>query len=197
MAPRTLPSLATAAATAILLLVLAAVALPAPVAANQDGDALIALKNGLRDPNGELNNWDPDSIDPCAWSLVECDHLTKRVIRLWVTTFSFGSIMCLDLHVSSFMEWLGLCTGHLNIRLTYIFCSQRFWFSKFIRSSCARTWESGPAKVHVSTPNPSTIFSLCYSSFWYHNDITILLGCCNELGKHVLCLRKPRRHNII
>ncbi|CAM0882563.1 unnamed protein product [Alopecurus aequalis] len=78
MALRTLPSMPTA--TAILLL--AAVALLAPVAANQDGDALIAWKNGLRDPNGELNNWDPTSIDPCAWSLVECDNLTKRVIRL-------------------------------------------------------------------------------------------------------------------
>ncbi|KAM0882192.1 hypothetical protein ACQ4PT_032473 [Festuca glaucescens] len=76
MAPRTLTSLPTA--TSILLLA----AVLAPVAANQDGDALIALKNGLQDPNGELNNWDRDSIDPCAWNLVECDNLTKRVIRL-------------------------------------------------------------------------------------------------------------------
>uniref|UniRef100_A0ACD5W0B9 Uncharacterized protein n=1 Tax=Avena sativa TaxID=4498 RepID=A0ACD5W0B9_AVESA len=78
MAPRTLPSLP--AATAILLL--AAVALLAPVAANQDGDALIALKNGLQDPNGELNNWGTASVDPCAWTHVECDDHTKRVIRL-------------------------------------------------------------------------------------------------------------------
>ena len=49
MTPRILPSLATAAATAILLLVLAAVALPAPVAANQDGDALIARFDPLGD----------------------------------------------------------------------------------------------------------------------------------------------------
>jgi hypothetical protein len=62
MVPRTLPPLPTA--TAILLLV--AVTLLASVAANQDGDTLIVLKNVLQDPNGELKIWDPDSIDTCA-----------------------------------------------------------------------------------------------------------------------------------
>jgi hypothetical protein len=79
MASITLRSTST---TAMAILLLAAVALPGPVAANQDHDALTALKNGLQDPTGELNNWNPYSTDPCTRTHVECDNITKRVIRL-------------------------------------------------------------------------------------------------------------------
>ncbi|XP_071683082.1 leucine-rich repeat protein 1-like [Lolium perenne] len=79
MASITLRSTSTTATTILLL---AAVTLLGPVAANQDHDALTALKNGLQDPTGELNNWNPYSTDPCTWTHVECDNITKRVIRL-------------------------------------------------------------------------------------------------------------------
>ncbi|KQK05515.1 hypothetical protein BRADI_2g20480v3 [Brachypodium distachyon] len=74
----TLPPLS--AATTILVVV--ASFLASMEAMNPDVEALMALRNGLQDPNGELNSWDPDLVDACTWSRVVCDDLTRRVIRL-------------------------------------------------------------------------------------------------------------------
>ena len=37
------------------------------------GDALIALKTNLADPNNVLQSWDPTLADPCTWFHVTCD----------------------------------------------------------------------------------------------------------------------------
>ena len=50
-------------------------------AANKYADALTALRNGLRDPNGALVSWDASLVNPCTWFYVTCDG-SNRVIRL-------------------------------------------------------------------------------------------------------------------
>ena len=34
--------------------------------------ALMAIKGGLHDPHGVLENWDADAVDPCSWAMVTC-----------------------------------------------------------------------------------------------------------------------------
>ncbi|XP_008647815.1 BRASSINOSTEROID INSENSITIVE 1-associated receptor kinase 1 isoform X3 [Zea mays] len=34
--------------------------------------ALMTIKNTLKDPHGVLKNWDQDSVDPCSWTTVSC-----------------------------------------------------------------------------------------------------------------------------
>ncbi|XP_057533265.1 BRASSINOSTEROID INSENSITIVE 1-associated receptor kinase 1-like [Amaranthus tricolor] len=48
---------------------------------NAEGDALYALKNGLADPNGVLQSWDPTLVNPCTWFHVTCnsDNSVTRV----------------------------------------------------------------------------------------------------------------------
>jgi hypothetical protein len=35
-------------------------------------EALIAIRDGLVDPHGVLNNWDQYSVDPCSWAMISC-----------------------------------------------------------------------------------------------------------------------------
>uniref|UniRef100_M8AXX1 Leucine-rich repeat-containing N-terminal plant-type domain-containing protein n=1 Tax=Aegilops tauschii TaxID=37682 RepID=M8AXX1_AEGTA len=67
---------------AIVLATFASTLLLTPVAANQDVDALSALRRGLQDPNGELKNWDPNLVDACTWSHITCDRNKNRVTRM-------------------------------------------------------------------------------------------------------------------
>ncbi|XP_037440538.1 leucine-rich repeat protein 1-like isoform X1 [Triticum dicoccoides] len=67
---------------AIFLATLASTLLLKPVAANQDVDALSALRRGLQDPNGELKNWDANLVDACTWSHITCDRDNNRVTRI-------------------------------------------------------------------------------------------------------------------
>lgn len=41
-------------------------------ARNHEVEALIAIRRSLDDPNGALNNWDEDSVDPCSWAMITC-----------------------------------------------------------------------------------------------------------------------------
>ncbi|CAL4901384.1 unnamed protein product [Urochloa decumbens] len=70
-------------ATRTTLSIAAAVlmAMVVAAAANKDADALSALRGGLKDPDGALNSWDPNLVDPCTWFYVTCDG-DNRVIRL-------------------------------------------------------------------------------------------------------------------
>uniref|UniRef100_A0A0D9WI25 Leucine-rich repeat-containing N-terminal plant-type domain-containing protein n=1 Tax=Leersia perrieri TaxID=77586 RepID=A0A0D9WI25_9ORYZ len=79
--------MAATAAAAILLLVLLPPPAAAAGAASVDVAALMALKDGLRDPNGELASWvrDPDLPNPCNWSHITCDDGDHRVTGMEIT----------------------------------------------------------------------------------------------------------------
>ncbi|KAJ0491047.1 putative non-specific serine/threonine protein kinase [Helianthus annuus] len=34
--------------------------------------ALMAIKQGVKDPHNVLDNWDLSSVDPCSWKMVTC-----------------------------------------------------------------------------------------------------------------------------
>ncbi|XP_068647095.1 probable LRR receptor-like serine/threonine-protein kinase At4g30520 [Aristolochia californica] len=39
---------------------------------NPEVEALISIRDALKDPHGALNNWDEDSVDPCSWAMITC-----------------------------------------------------------------------------------------------------------------------------
>ncbi|KAJ1258977.1 hypothetical protein BS78_10G117600 [Paspalum vaginatum] len=47
-------------------------ALLSPKGVNYEVQALMTIKNLLKDPHGVLKNWDQDSVDPCSWTTVTC-----------------------------------------------------------------------------------------------------------------------------
>lgn len=69
------------AACAAVLMAVGMASLLAPVAANEEGDALMALRRSVKDPYGELASWDPDLVNPCTWSHVGCND-DDRVNRM-------------------------------------------------------------------------------------------------------------------
>ncbi|KAL8161411.1 hypothetical protein V2J09_012900 [Rumex salicifolius] len=48
-----------------------------PKGVNYEVQALMAIKSSLGDPRGILDDWDPNAVDPCSWTMVTCssDHL--------------------------------------------------------------------------------------------------------------------------
>lgn len=45
-----------------------------PKGVNYEVQALMMIKNYLKDPHGVLRNWDQDSVDPCSWTMVTCSQ---------------------------------------------------------------------------------------------------------------------------
>ncbi|XP_066364324.1 leucine-rich repeat protein 1-like [Miscanthus floridulus] len=43
------------------------------VASNEEGDALMALRHSVKDPDGVLASWDPSLVNPCTWLHVTCN----------------------------------------------------------------------------------------------------------------------------
>lgn len=61
--------------------------------------ALMYIKDSLKDPHSVLENWDRDSVDPCSWAMVTCSP-ENLVISLWVLLqihHLFLAFMCLIL----------------------------------------------------------------------------------------------------
>ncbi|KAK4764371.1 hypothetical protein SAY87_013809 [Trapa incisa] len=62
------------------LLIVAAAVVPLAVHGNSEGDSLYALRRSLSDPNGVLQSWNPNLVNPCTWFHITCDsngHVTR------------------------------------------------------------------------------------------------------------------------
>jgi hypothetical protein len=82
MVIKTLSLTVSAVATAIFAVaVMASLALEV-AAVNEDGQALMALRETIDDTDGTLSSWDPDLVDPCTWIRIECNNNDNRVIDM-------------------------------------------------------------------------------------------------------------------
>ncbi|KMT08379.1 hypothetical protein BVRB_6g140580 [Beta vulgaris subsp. vulgaris] len=54
-----------------------------PDGVNYEVQALMDIKESLRDPHGVLDNWDRNAVDPCSWAMVSCSS-EDRVISLGI-----------------------------------------------------------------------------------------------------------------
>ncbi|XP_075481541.1 putative LRR receptor-like serine/threonine-protein kinase At5g10290 isoform X2 [Primulina tabacum] len=52
------------------------------VSPDAQGDALIALKDGLNASSGQLKDWNPNLVNPCTWSKVICDGTIVTTVTL-------------------------------------------------------------------------------------------------------------------
>ncbi|TVU11661.1 hypothetical protein EJB05_45258 [Eragrostis curvula] len=73
----------------LLLLLLLLVSSPStssaalsPKGVNYEVQALMAIKDLLKDPRGVFKGWDKDSVDPCSWPMVTCSPDSSFVIEL-------------------------------------------------------------------------------------------------------------------
>ncbi|KAL3618209.1 hypothetical protein CASFOL_038530 [Castilleja foliolosa] len=58
------------------------------VYANDEGDALLAFKKRLIDPNNVLRSWDPTLVTPCTWFHITCEGGSVTRIDLAQTGIS-------------------------------------------------------------------------------------------------------------
>ncbi|XP_021718275.1 protein NSP-INTERACTING KINASE 1-like [Chenopodium quinoa] len=58
-------------------------ALLTPDGVNYEVQALMDIKDSLRDPHGVLDNWDRNAVDPCSWAMVSCSS-EDRVVSLGI-----------------------------------------------------------------------------------------------------------------
>ncbi|KAI4366732.1 hypothetical protein MLD38_022572 [Melastoma candidum] len=56
-----------------------------PKGVNFEVQALMHVRDSLRDPNHVLDNWDKDAVDPCSWAMVTCSQ-DSLVIGLGISS---------------------------------------------------------------------------------------------------------------
>ncbi|XP_021855994.2 protein NSP-INTERACTING KINASE 1 [Spinacia oleracea] len=79
------------------------VALLTPDGVNYEVQALVDIKDSLRDPHGVLDSWDRTAVDPCSWAMVSCSS-EARVVSLGIPSQglygtlspSIGNLTCLQ-----------------------------------------------------------------------------------------------------
>ncbi|KAF6990770.1 hypothetical protein CFC21_007928 [Triticum aestivum] len=100
---------------AIFLPTLASTLLLKPVAANQDVDALSALRRGLQEyPNGELKNWDANLVDACTWSHITCDRDNNRVTRIDLNKMNLSGPLAPELGKLDRLQYLEIDHNRLT-----------------------------------------------------------------------------------
>uniref|UniRef100_A0A7N0SWZ5 Leucine-rich repeat-containing N-terminal plant-type domain-containing protein n=1 Tax=Kalanchoe fedtschenkoi TaxID=63787 RepID=A0A7N0SWZ5_KALFE len=76
-------------------------------AGNGDVDALIALKQSLSDPSGNLASWDPYLVNPCTWFHVTCNG-DNRVTRIDLAGLNLGGRLAPQLGNIDTLQYLEL-----------------------------------------------------------------------------------------
>ncbi|XP_055961743.1 receptor-like protein EIX2 [Mercurialis annua] len=82
--------------------------------------ALLAFKDGVRDPSGRLSSWVGD--DCCNWKGIGCNHQTGHVMKLDVRNpFQFRTLEAYSLTETEVAEYRGLClSGELSSSLLHL-----------------------------------------------------------------------------
>ncbi|CAL5357859.1 unnamed protein product [Camellia sinensis] len=80
--------------------------------ANEEGDALYALRRAVKDPNNVLHSWDPTLVDPCTWFHVTCDS-ANRVTRLDLGNAKLSGNLVPELGKLQHLQYLELYMNNL------------------------------------------------------------------------------------
>ncbi|OEL21004.1 Somatic embryogenesis receptor kinase 2 [Dichanthelium oligosanthes] len=100
------------AVCAAILMAVVVVSL-APVAANEEGDALMALRNAVEDPDGVLASWDPSLVNPCTWFHVGCTA-DNRVNRIDLANMRLSGPLPAELGKLKQLQYMQLNTNNLQ-----------------------------------------------------------------------------------
>ncbi|KAL3631999.1 protein kinase superfamily [Castilleja foliolosa] len=81
--------------------------------ANDEGDALYALRTSLTDPNNFLQSWDKNLINPCTWFHVTCNPDSK-VERIDLGNAGLSGTLVTDLGILTSLQYLELYENNLS-----------------------------------------------------------------------------------
>ncbi|XP_057970618.1 probable LRR receptor-like serine/threonine-protein kinase At5g10290 isoform X2 [Malania oleifera] len=76
----------------LFLAVLILACLHSSVLSDSQGDALIALRSSLNALPNQLSDWNPNQVNPCTWSNVNCD-VNSVVISVTLSSMGFSGIL--------------------------------------------------------------------------------------------------------
>ncbi|CAL5338093.1 unnamed protein product [Camellia sinensis] len=96
----------------LLLVLLLSSSSSLPAIANEEGDALYALRRAVKDPNNVLHSWDPTLVDPCTWFHVTCDS-ANRVTRLDLGNAKLSGNLVPELGKLQHLQYLELYMNNL------------------------------------------------------------------------------------
>nr|CAB3447803.1 unnamed protein product [Digitaria exilis] len=106
------------AASSLVLLLFFSACRPArsllsPKGVNYEVQALMTIKNYLKDPRGVLKNWDQDSVDPCSWTMVTCSP-ENLVIGLEAPSQNLSGILSPSIGNLTNLETVLLQNNNIN-----------------------------------------------------------------------------------
>ncbi|XP_058216331.1 somatic embryogenesis receptor kinase 2-like [Rhododendron vialii] len=84
-----------------------------PASGDIEGNALIALKNSLVDPNNVLQTWGPTLVNPCNWVHVTCNNQNSVTIVALRNANLTGQLVPQLTHLRS-LEYLDLNTNNIS-----------------------------------------------------------------------------------
>ncbi|VVB10546.1 unnamed protein product [Arabis nemorensis] len=82
------------------------------VSGNAQGDALIALKNSLADPNKMLQSWDATLVTPCTWFHVTCN--SDSVTRVDLGNANLSGQLVMQLGQLPNLQYLKLYSNNIT-----------------------------------------------------------------------------------
>ncbi|KAJ8453196.1 hypothetical protein Cgig2_008080 [Carnegiea gigantea] len=82
-----------------IFVVLAVASLLPRVATSSQVAALCALKASLNASPGQLSDWHPNQVDPCTWTNVKCDPVSKTVVSVTLSSIGFSGFLSPEIGV--------------------------------------------------------------------------------------------------
>ncbi|XP_041008748.1 probable LRR receptor-like serine/threonine-protein kinase At5g10290 [Juglans microcarpa x Juglans regia] len=73
----------------LVFIVLILACLQSFVFSDFQGDALFALKTSLKASHDQLTDWNPNQVNPCTWSNVQCDNNSSAVQHVTLSSMGF------------------------------------------------------------------------------------------------------------
>ncbi|KAL2895668.1 Leucine-rich repeat protein 1 [Bienertia sinuspersici] len=83
------------------------------VSGNSEGDALIALKKSLKDPDNVLESWDQNLVSPCTWFHITCNS-DSHVTRVDLGNSNLSGNLVPDLGKLEHLQYLELYKNNIQ-----------------------------------------------------------------------------------
>ncbi|XP_002518151.2 leucine-rich repeat protein 1 [Ricinus communis] len=80
---------------------------------NVEGDALIALRNSLSDPNNVLASWDQNLVDPCTWFHITCNQ-DSQVTRIDLARENLSGPLVPDLKELQNLQYMSIYGNQID-----------------------------------------------------------------------------------
>ncbi|KAL8125568.1 leucine-rich repeat protein 1-like [Apium graveolens] len=80
---------------------------------NSEGDALVALRHSLTDPNNVLDSWDSTLVNPCTWFHITCNQ-DSHVTRVDLGNTNLSGVLVPELGKLEHLQYLELYKNNIH-----------------------------------------------------------------------------------